>query len=117
MALQQCGRVTLRKIFGLNCKNNLVFLHFRPLDAFCASGMGLVAYDDDDAMSPVPSPQQQTSEALSSSSQPVNEPMSDTRRQALREIEVKVLKYQDELESAKRRGDSVTSENAIKQVS
>ncbi|VDL60515.1 unnamed protein product [Hymenolepis diminuta] len=87
----------------------------RPLDAFCASGMGLVAYDDDDVVSPVLSPQQQISEALSSSSQPVNEPMSDTRRQALREIEVKVLKYQDELESAKRRGDSVTSENAIKQ--
>nr|CUU99242.1 hypothetical transcript [Hymenolepis microstoma] len=87
----------------------------RPLDTLCPSGMGLVAYDDDDAISPVPSPQQHTSEVPSSSSQPVNEPMSDARRQALREIEVKVLKYQDELESAKRRGDSVTSEDAIKQ--
>ncbi|VDN95953.1 unnamed protein product [Rodentolepis nana] len=88
----------------------------RPLDTLCASGMGLVAYDDDDAISPVLSPQQNTSEVPSSSSQFANEPMSDARRQALREIEVKVLKYQDELESAKRRGDSVTSEDAIKQV-
>ncbi|KAM7535632.1 hypothetical protein Aperf_G00000101170 [Anoplocephala perfoliata] len=82
----------------------------RPLDEFGAAGMGLVAYDDDDAMSPPPSPQQ----ASQSSSQPVSEPMSDARRQALREIEVKVLKYQDELETAKRRGDSVITEEAIK---
>lgn len=89
------------------------YLHcFRPLDGFGAAGMGLVAYDDDDAMSPPPSPQQ----ASQSSFQPINEPMSDARRQALREIEVKVLKYQDELETAKRRGDSVITEEAIKKV-
>lgn len=83
--------------------------------------MSLVAYDEDEAMSPAPSlPLQQAPEISArtapSSSQPVNEPMSDARRQALRDVEVKVLKYQDELESAKRRGDSNTSEEAIKEV-
>ncbi|KAL5968583.1 U2 snRNP-associated SURP motif-containing protein [Taenia solium] len=78
----------------------------KPLDGFGAAGLGLVAYDDDDALSP-PSP----------SPQPTNEPISDSRRQALREIEMKVMKYQDELEACRKRGDSSVTDEAIsKQV-
>ncbi|EUB59243.1 U2-associated protein SR140 [Echinococcus granulosus] len=77
----------------------------KPLDGFGAAGLGLVAYDDDDALSPSPPPQ------------PTNEPISDSRRQALREIEMKVVKYQDELEACRKRGDSSVTDEAIsKQV-
>ena len=83
------------------------FLCFRPLDGLGAAGLGLVAYDDDDAMSPpTPSPPPQ----------PSTEPMSDSRRQALREIEMKVVKYQDELEACRRRGDSSVTDEAISKV-
>uniref|UniRef100_A0A5K3F9S0 U2 snRNP-associated SURP motif-containing protein n=1 Tax=Mesocestoides corti TaxID=53468 RepID=A0A5K3F9S0_MESCO len=79
----------------------------KPLDGFGAAGLGLVAYDDDDALSP-PSPPPNTA---------ANEPMSDSRRQALREIEVKVVKYQDELEACRKKGESAVSDEAIaKQV-
>ena len=83
-------------------------LLFRPLDGFGAAGLGLVAYDDDDAMSPpTPSPPPP---------QPSAEPISDSRRQALREIEMKVVKYQDELEACRRRGDSTVTDEAISKV-
>lgn len=78
---------------------------FRPLDGFGAAGLGLVAYDDDDALSP-PSPPPQ----------PTSEPISDSRRQALREIEMKVMKYQDELEACRKRGDSSVTDEAISKV-
>ncbi|VDM33660.1 unnamed protein product [Hydatigera taeniaeformis] len=78
----------------------------KPLDGFGAAGLGLVAYDDDDALSPPSPPPQQTTE-----------PISDSRRRALREIEMKVVKYQDELEACRKRGDSSVTDEAIsKQV-
>lgn len=83
----------------------------RPLEPLGVGGFGLVAYDDDDVgtnspvISTVPAP---------------THVMTEARRQALREIEVKVMKYQDELEACrKNKSDSAStsqSEEAITKV-
>lgn len=93
---------------------------------------GLVAYDDEDAMSSVSSEPDVTT-VLQNIPIPVSEPpryekkqqqnttnvpsttISEERRNQLREIELKVIKYQDELE-ASRRGDSSITEEAVNKV-
>ncbi len=66
----------------------------------------MVAYDDDEALSPVPM----------LSAPPTTAPISESRRQALREIELKVVKYQDDLEACRKKGDSSVSDEAIAKV-
>ncbi len=66
----------------------------------------MVAYDDDEALSPVPM----------LSAPPTAAPISESRRQALRDIELKVVKYQDDLEACRKKGDSSVSDEAIAKV-
>ncbi len=66
----------------------------------------MVAYDDDEALSPVPMLSAPATAA----------PISESRRQALREIELKVVKYQDDLEACRKKGDSSVSDEAIAKV-
>ncbi|CAH8830374.1 unnamed protein product [Trichobilharzia szidati] len=91
---------------------------------------GLVAYDDEDAASPVPSesspsptvPVQVSQTVCSSLTSTVTHvtsapstpstTVSEERRAILREVELKVLKYQDELE-ASRKGDKTVTDEAI----
>ncbi|VDQ08860.1 unnamed protein product [Trichobilharzia regenti] len=95
---------------------------------------GLVAYDDEDAASPVPSesslsptvPVQVSQTVCSSLTSTVTHvtsapstsstTVSEERRAILREVELKVLKYQDELE-ASRKGDKTVTDEAINKVS
>ncbi|CAH8573433.1 unnamed protein product [Dicrocoelium dendriticum] len=99
--------------------------------------IGLVAYDDEDAASSVssepdsiplpssaPPPLPSTTVADSSlkqessvgtSSVPTNT-LSEERRARLRDIELKVLRYQDELESSRKGDKSITEEAINKQI-
>ncbi|VDL95433.1 unnamed protein product [Schistocephalus solidus] len=89
----------------------------KPLDEFGAVGLGLVAYDDDDALSPAapsPPPPPSASHSVSSASAAKSSSsISESRRALLREIEVKVVKYQDELEASRKSGDSSVTDEAI----
>lgn len=92
-----------------------------------------MAYDDEDAASPgasesslspvpvsqIPCPTPVTSATSHVSSTPsstsTTTPVSEERRAILREVELKVLKYQDELE-ASRKGDKTITDEAINKV-
>ncbi|KAF6775230.1 hypothetical protein AHF37_05158 [Paragonimus kellicotti] len=94
---------------------------------------GLVAYDDEDAMSPVSS-DPDVEPISTKTSVPVSDPsirlkppftaitstatttISEERRNQLREIELKVLKYQDELEASRRNDSSITDDAVNKQI-
>ncbi|TGZ70483.1 hypothetical protein CRM22_003175 [Opisthorchis felineus] len=104
------------------------------LDGQPLTGIGaLVAYDDEDAMSPVssgsadspalsaiplpPSTSTNTaSKSTSSSGVTTSTTLSEERRAMLREIESKVLKYQDELEATRKGDKSITEEAITKQI-
>uniref|UniRef100_A0A3Q0KRB0 U2 snRNP-associated SURP motif-containing protein n=1 Tax=Schistosoma mansoni TaxID=6183 RepID=A0A3Q0KRB0_SCHMA len=95
---------------------------------------GLVAYDDEDAASPVasesslspipvsqiPCPTPVTSSTSHVSSTPsstsTTTPVSEERRAILREVELKVLKYQDELEASRKGDKTITDEAINKQI-
>ncbi|KAL7060388.1 hypothetical protein AAHC03_09514 [Spirometra sp. Aus1] len=88
----------------------------KPLDEFGAAGLGLVAYDDDDALSPAapsPPPPSASQSVSSASAAKSSSAISESRRALLREIEVKVVKYQDELEASRKSGDSSVTDEAI----
>ncbi|CAH8450063.1 unnamed protein product [Schistosoma mattheei] len=95
---------------------------------------GLVAYDDEDAASPgasessfspvpvsqIPCPTPVTSATSHVSSTPsstsTTTPVSEERRAILREVELKVLKYQDELEASRKGDKTITDEAINKQI-
>ncbi|KAH8852810.1 U2 snRNP-associated SURP motif-containing protein [Schistosoma japonicum] len=95
---------------------------------------GLVAYDDEDAASPIasesslspvpvsqipcPTPTTSATPHVYSvpSSTSATTPVSEERRAILREVELKVLKYQDELEASRKGDKTVTDEAINKQI-
>ncbi|CAH8476712.1 unnamed protein product [Heterobilharzia americana] len=96
---------------------------------------GLVAYDDEDVASPiasesslsptVPVQVSQTpcstvtttaSHVTSTPSTSSTTPVSEERRAILREVELKVLKYQDELEASRKGDKTITDEAINKQI-
>ncbi|CAL8078656.1 unnamed protein product [Calicophoron daubneyi] len=105
----------------------------QPLNAFG----GLVAYDDEDGASPVPSepetpitPKSTSVKAITPKTTAPSTPVATTqatvvsapsaiseeRRAQLREVELKVLKYQDELEGSRKGDSSITDEAINRQI-